>query len=215
MAGRFNPMTVNGHNGYEVVSALQKAIRRGEIDNAVYWAADLDLSGFSQWLWNRILLITSEDVGPAWPEGPATIRALYENWKEIKGKPNNAGHLYIVDAVVRLCRAPKTRVNDHILFVHYVCHENLKREIPDEALDMHTQRGRKMGRGIDHFLEEGAKVYPMADDPDLAEYEDLERKMFAANMIDEPERSARRGEPEEAAPPMDQMALLEDETTDD
>jgi len=34
--------------------------------------------------------------------------------------------------------------------------------IPDYALDMHTQKGRKMGRvgpiGVMHFLEEGAKI---------------------------------------------------------
>jgi hypothetical protein len=38
-------------------------------------------------------------------------------------------------------------------------HERL--EIPDEAKDMHTRAGRKMGRGVDHFIEEGArKVQP-------------------------------------------------------
>jgi hypothetical protein len=30
--------------------------------------------------------------------------------------------------------------------------------IPDVALDMHTERGRKMGRGLAHFLGEGALV---------------------------------------------------------
>ena len=33
-------------------------------------------------------------------------------------------------------------------------------EIPDYALDMHTRRGGKMGRGINHFYEEGSKVSP-------------------------------------------------------
>jgi len=32
--------------------------------------------------------------------------------------------------------------------------------IPDYALDMHTADGKKLGRGLRHFLEEGAQVAP-------------------------------------------------------
>jgi hypothetical protein len=32
--------------------------------------------------------------------------------------------------------------------------------IPDYAVDMHTQRGKHMGRGKKHFLLEGALVSP-------------------------------------------------------
>ena len=31
-------------------------------------------------------------------------------------------------------------------------------DIPDEALDRHTRRGRMKGRGLDHFLKHGAKL---------------------------------------------------------
>jgi hypothetical protein len=44
--------------------------------------------------------------------------------------------------------------------------EKLRREIPDHALDKHTMRGRKMGRGSKHFFEEGSKlVNKTVDDP--------------------------------------------------
>lgn len=170
--------TVNGHITYEAVSALQKAIRRGETDNAVYWAVDLDLSGYTQWVWNRLLIITSEDVGPAWPEGPAVIRALFDNWKLLKSKPRNPAPIFITHAVVLLCRASKTRAIDHIATVHYRAHAELRRDVPDEALDMHTARGKGMGRGIDHFLDEAAKVFPEADDPDAPVYKELEREIL-------------------------------------
>ena len=32
--------------------------------------------------------------------------------------------------------------------------------IPDWALDQHTTEGRRMGRGLDHFRSEGAKLVP-------------------------------------------------------
>jgi hypothetical protein len=35
--------------------------------------------------------------------------------------------------------------------------------IPDYALDMHTMKGKAMGRGLDHFRKEGAKADTAAD----------------------------------------------------
>ena len=39
--------------------------------------------------------------------------------------------------------------------------------IPDYALDMHTMKGKAMGRGLDHFRKEGAKLMPEPTEPDL------------------------------------------------
>lgn len=189
----FKP-TVGGHQVYEVVSALQKAIRRGELDNALYWSTDLHLSGLDGWLWKRLLVITSEDVGPGWPEGPAVIRALYDNYKEYKSRPDNPGALFMHHAVILLCRAPKTRLVDHALTVHLVAHDDLHRPVPDEALDMHTSRGKGKGRGIDHFLDEAAKVHPEVDDPDKPVYEELEREFLRAEREATPPVKTTRAE---------------------
>jgi replication-associated recombination protein RarA len=43
--------------------ALQKTIRRGEAEAAVYWAAELDRRGFGPQCWKRLRVIVSEDVG--------------------------------------------------------------------------------------------------------------------------------------------------------
>jgi replication-associated recombination protein RarA len=170
--------TVNGHDQFEAVSALQKAIRRGQTDDAIYWAVDLDLSGFGQWVWTRLLIITSEDVGPAWLEGPAVIRSLYESWKETRKRPNSPAAIFLVHAVIVLARAPKTRVVDHAGTVHYLAHPDLRREVPDEALDKHTRRGKQMGRGIDHFLDEAAKVTNRVEFPGEAQYREAERSLL-------------------------------------
>ena len=49
--------------------------------------------------------------------------------------------------------------------------EDYAPEIPDYALDMHTMKGKAMGRGLDHFREAGAKLAPppTGDDPFQAE----------------------------------------------
>ncbi len=64
-------VTYSGHRPDQVRSALQKAIRRGQVDDALHWLTELVLSGEEWWAWRTLLVITSEDVGPAWLEGPA------------------------------------------------------------------------------------------------------------------------------------------------
>jgi hypothetical protein len=44
-------------------------------------------------------------------------------------------------------------------------------DVPDYALDVHTARGRKMGRGNEHFYAEAGKVFPEARLPDPYEAE--------------------------------------------
>jgi replication-associated recombination protein RarA len=168
MTARAQDRTISGFDRSEVVSALQKAIRRNVPENAVYWAAELALSGDEYYVWMRLLVITSEDVGSAWPEGPAVIAALFDAWKQAKGREGER-RLFMTDAIVRLCRASKTRVADHLAYLMFEHHEtaswsNASMSIPDEALDLHTQRGRRKGRGVDHFIDEAAKVSPKAED---------------------------------------------------
>ena len=49
--------------------------------------------------------------------------------------------------------------------------EDFAPTIPDHALDMHTMKGNAMGRGLDHFRKEGARLVPepTGDDPYEAE----------------------------------------------
>jgi hypothetical protein len=75
-----------------------------------------------------------------------------------------AGSLFLMTtAVLLLCKAPKTRIVDWA-FMHHLSDHAQRREIPDEALDVHTQAGRKQGRGWVHFLEESGRII----DPDVA-----------------------------------------------
>ena len=142
-----------GHVMGEVTSALQKSIRRGYERDALYWATEIDLAGYGNYVWKRLRIICSEDVGLADPHMPATIRALYENWLDIrrdeKGRPpaSSNGMLYLAHAVLLLCRAPKSRIVDNACNVFYAGDRAaMGIEIPDYALDHHTNRGRKLGR---------------------------------------------------------------------
>lgn len=162
--------TIDGYQNDEVASAFQKAIRRGDEEEALYWAAQLDRSGNGNYAFKRLRIIASEDVGPADNPTVLLIRALYENWLEQRKLQRNRDDLctsvFLTHAVIALCRCPKSRMVDHALMVFY--EEPLEhREIPDYALDRHTDRGRRMGRGVGHFLSTGTELVGDAglDDP--------------------------------------------------
>jgi replication-associated recombination protein RarA len=60
----------------EVASAVQKCIRRGLEEDALYWGYEMMASpnpSHRTHLWNRLKVIASEDVGPACPWMPILI----------------------------------------------------------------------------------------------------------------------------------------------
>ncbi len=162
--------TPNGHMNGEVRSALQKELRRGKEREALYWASELDLAGYGNYVWKTLRLIATEDVGLADSSVAVVVRCLYENWLDQRKADSGdslSTSLFLMQAVLVLARAPKSRLVDHALMVMY---EGPRTPIPvpDYALDRHTGAGRKLGRGEDHFFEVGALLEHEA--PVLDEY---------------------------------------------
>jgi replication-associated recombination protein RarA len=144
------------------VSALQKAIRRSQPAAAVYWGYELWNSGYDNWAWSRLREIASEDIGIADRGLPANLAELERVSKaEAKKKPG-AGKLQFVHAVLLLATAEKSRLVALMTIVNDSDHHE-RLEIPDEALDRHTRRGRAMGRGFEHFIEEAARIVQPQD----------------------------------------------------
>ena len=128
------------------MSALQKAIRRSDVDAALYWTTELGQFNIG-WLWKRLRIISSEDCAPT-AGIVADIEALYQRYREkIKSGDADLGLYWAMHATIILATAPKGRLVD-VAWGHFVERgEKLeRREIPDEALDGHTVRGRRIGR---------------------------------------------------------------------
>ena len=159
--------TYHGLPADQVISALQKEIRRGNTENAALLAYEMILTSpaLEDYLWHRLQVISVEDVGFGTPMAPVLVHALA---KMVRGFDRSVGErrLFAVHAVRYLCQAQKDRSSDEM--VNWLtravdCGEALP-EIPDYALDMHTAAGQEMGRGRRHFFEEGAQIHPeMAD----------------------------------------------------
>jgi replication-associated recombination protein RarA len=147
----------------EVVSALQKSIRRGLSDDAAFWAVELNESGFGAWAWRRLTVIASEDVGLADPMAAVVVHALFANADLLRRhRPSGDARwdgLTLLQAVAFLSRAPKNReAADCYSTIELRMARGELLVVPDWALDGHTARGRSMKRTEAFFQLEGRLI---------------------------------------------------------
>lgn len=160
--GDYTPITPDGHPRDEAVSALQKAIRRGLPREAIYWASQIEMMGQHNYLWQRLIVIYHEDVGIAAPSLASFIETCRQHYYFfLEGERTVIENLPLINAVIALAHAPKSRaaISYHILT--YQTSETQEADyfdVPDHAKDLHTKAGRKMGRNIEHFQREGARL---------------------------------------------------------
>ncbi len=175
----YQHMTNRGYDFYEASSAFQKAIRRCDEEMAMFFAVEFYNSGYDEYLWKRMRIIMSEDIGLAEPSLPATIAALYDTYTEMKKKKDikhKPERLFLAHAVLLLVRAKKSRYVDWALIAHWEGHDSVEMAIPDYAFDVHNRRGRMMGRGMEHFWSEGSHIENQADVLGEAEMKERARK---------------------------------------
>lgn len=167
------------NNLYEYKSAIQKCIRRGEEVEAYYFASQLEEMDSRQ-LWARLKIISVEDIGPANPMVQLIVESCEKNYYDLLNRkyPNSGARLYLLQAITVMCRSQKSRDNDDLLcwIDSAIKMEKFKLEVPDYALDKHTRRGVRMGRGIEFFFDVGAKLNN--EDPQSGKYADNAKKFF-------------------------------------
>ena len=155
--------TEHGFPADEVISALQKCLRRGLVDNALLlgWEMYLTSPELEEILWSRLCVITVEDVGAGNLHAPVLIETLYQMHKRYP-RPTHDRFLFAAHAIRVIGAGPKDRTTDDMVNwakQSMALGENLP-EIPDVALDMHTKRGEEMGRDYLFFMQEASQVVP-------------------------------------------------------
>lgn len=155
--------TYHGFAADQVISALQKEIRRGHTENAALLAYEMVITSpaLEDYLWQRLMVISVEDIGFGEPLAPAVIGALVQMLATFD-RSQGERKLFAVHAVRYLCTCLKDRSSDEMVnwIIRGVAEEELRPKIPDYALDKHTAAGRAMGRGDRHFWEVGAQLEP-------------------------------------------------------
>ena len=160
--------TEGGYDFFEVASALQKACRRGDTKVAGFFGLEL-FPRYHNYVWKRLLTISAEDCA-----GIITkeIKALHDSFLFInKGKKADkmGGRIFISKAIILLCESKHNRDPD--LLSNYI-HDRkatldeakLERymdevrsegiDIPEYVYDVHTLKGKKMGKTKKEFFQE-------------------------------------------------------------
>ena len=168
------PRTINNMAVFEVMSALQKHIRRGEEREAMHCACEMGHSSkaFHTILCNRLEIIAHEDIGLANPQAVIFTAIAVEQAKRMYDeKKAGKWRMMLGNAIRMLCRSDKSREGDHFQAAIGLraLLEGIAPELPDYAFDMHTTKGKKKGRGVDYFRTESTKLVP---EPEKDEYED-------------------------------------------
>ena len=180
--------TRNGYAGDEVISALQKSIRRGLEEQACMFAYELYISSpqLEEKLWRRLLTISVEDIGLGNPMAAIVVNNLYQMSREFDYADGDRP-IYFIHAIRYMCQSEKDRSSD---LLKNICMKSFAMgklpEIPDYALDKHTQRGQAMGRDSFHFLNEASRVYPQKEvDNDYKErYAKILEEYDPENVVD-------------------------------
>lgn len=153
--------TRHGMAADEAISVLQKAIRRGQLEEAVLVAYEMYCTSpeMEAVLWSRLQVISVEDVNGGTFNEPAIVNALFQMHERVERSAGDR-FLYAVHAVRLLVTSQKDRTTDEMANWARRTIEGGERmpAVPDHVLDMHTRRGQEMGRGELHFLSECALV---------------------------------------------------------
>ncbi|MGL4819169.1 MAG: hypothetical protein ACRC5C_04225 [Bacilli bacterium] len=157
--------TRNGLNGDEVISALQKSIRRGLVEEACAFAYEMYITSpqMEDKLWRRLITITVEDIGMGDPNAAVMVNTLNQMRKEFDYADGDRP-IYFIHAIRYMCACEKDRSSDLLknIIIKGFAMGHVP-EIPDFALDKHTVRGAAMGRDSFHFLNEASKVIPQME----------------------------------------------------
>jgi replication-associated recombination protein RarA len=151
-------LTKLGYRLDEVTSALQKEIRRGDEEAAVYWALLL-YDAAPYYAWKRVLITAAEDIGPAAPDVVAQVCALAQAWRMCRESAWYVSPHHLTMAVVLLCRAPKsTEVEDLQTLTLELIKRGHRRPVLPEYLDAHTRAGRERGATWREWYENRHRV---------------------------------------------------------
>lgn len=183
------PPTANSLPALTCISAIQKCIRRGMEREAMEFAVEMIHSSkaLCSMVCNRLQVISHEDIDTL--AQPHIVPFVHTATEQARGwwEPENPAktRMAIGNVIRMLCRAKKSREGDH--FQAAVGLQSLLNDFvpqfPDFVFDMHTQKGKRMGRGVEHFVTEGTKLVP---EPAKDAYADEAHKLWRQKHGEQP-----------------------------
>lgn len=138
----------DGDSHYDILSAFQKSIRGSDPDAAIHYLARLVSAGDLQSICRRLLVISAEDIGLAYPQAITIVKSCVDSALQL-GFPE--ARIPLAEAVLLLATAPKS--NSAICAVDAAMREieNVDTgDIPAHLKDSHYAGSRNLGHGTDY-----------------------------------------------------------------
>ncbi len=179
--------TPRRYEPYELISALQKFVRRSMEEEAMFCFLELESHGLYHIAKNRLMVIVYEDVGIGNPSLANSIGMHIEQMDKWFKAKNGAWRLVLSYIILEACRGTKDRTSDQFVCAiagRITSGWRVNLDDYDFVFDKHTRKGKKMGRGIDHFYDEASKIINSPLSEDYKEEERGLKKSLAEKKLD-------------------------------
>ncbi|MDP4108512.1 MAG: replication-associated recombination protein A [Bacillota bacterium] len=136
----------DGDAHYDIMSAYHKSLRGSDPDAALHYLARLLEAGDLPSACRRLLAATSEDVGLAYPQAVAIVKACVDSALQL-GLPE--ARLPLAEAVILVTTAPKS--NSVVVAIDEALADvrsGKTCDVPDHLKDAHYEGAKKLGRGL-------------------------------------------------------------------
>ena len=138
----------DGDSHYDILSAFQKSIRGSDPDAAVHYLARLVSAGDLPSICRRLLVISAEDIGLAYPQAISVVKACVDSALQL-GFPE--ARIPLAEAVILLATAPKS--NSAIMAIDSALSEIEGMDtgdIPEHLKASHYGGAKKLGHGTEY-----------------------------------------------------------------
>ena len=138
----------DGDSHYDILSAFQKSVRGSDPDAAIHYLARLVSAGDLQSICRRILVMSAEDIGLAYPQAITIVKSCVDAALQL-GFPE--ARIPLAEAVILLATAPKS--NSAICAIDAAMHDIETKDtgdIPEHLKDSHYAGSQSLGHGIDY-----------------------------------------------------------------
>ncbi len=137
-----------GDSHYDILSAFQKSIRGSDPNAAIHYLARLIRAGDLISICRRLLVITAEDIGLAYPNAMPIVKACVDAAFQL-GLPE--ARIPLAEATILLATVPKS--NSAIKAIDLAMRDIETKDIGDIPIhlkDAHYGGAAKLGRGIEY-----------------------------------------------------------------
>lgn len=149
-----------GDEHYHFASAFIKSMRGSDVDAALYWmSAMLEGGEDPNFLFRRMLILASEDVGMADPHALSLVNAAHEAFTKC-GMPE--GLYFLAHACIYLCLAPKSNSTGAIFSVRSEVQHNGIGSVPAHLRDKTANSKQSRYLGVENASED--YIYPHSHD---------------------------------------------------